>query len=144
MMCDIIYASETAKFGQPEIKLGVIPGMGATQRLTLAIGKSKAMEMFLTGRTMDAAEAERSGLAARVVPADRLLEEAVKAAETIAAMSIPATMMMKEAVNRSFEICLAEGIRFERRAFHSIFATQDKVEGMSAFVEKRMPNFSNR
>ncbi|QEE27929.1 enoyl-CoA hydratase [Terriglobus albidus] len=143
MMCDIIYASETAKFGQPEIKLGVIPGMGGTQRLTLAIGKSKAMEMFLTGRVMDAAEAERSGLVAKVFPVDRLLEEALKTAETIAAMSMPATMMMKEAVNRSFEVCLAEGIRFERRAFHSIFATQDKAEGMSAFVEKRTPNFSN-
>ena len=144
MMCDIIIAADNAKFGQPEIKLGVMPGAGGTQRLTRVVGKAKAMEMCLTGRMMDAAEAERSGLVARVVPAADLLAEAMKMAETIAAMSLPIVMMTKESVNRAYETTLAEGIRFERRVFHAMFATADQKEGMNAFVEKRPPNFENR
>ena len=144
MMCDFIYAAESAKFGQPEIKLGVMPGMGGSQRLTRAIGKSKAMEMCLTGRMMDAAEAERSGLVAKVVPGTGVLEEAMAVAHIIASMSLPASMMVKESINRSYEVSLAEGILFERRGFHSTFATQDKGEGMGAFVEKRVPSFSHR
>ncbi len=144
MMCDIIIAADTAKFGQPEIKLGVIPGIGGTQRLTRAIGKAKAMDLNLTGRMMDAAEAERSGLVARVVPAASLMDEAMKAAETIAAMSLIAVMTAKEAVNRAFETTLAEGIRFERRTFQALFATHDQKEGMAAFVEKRPAKFENR
>jgi enoyl-CoA hydratase len=144
MMCDFIIAADTAKFGQPEIRLGVIPGSGGTQRLTRFVGKSKAMEMCLTGRMMDAAEAERSGLVSRVVPAADLLAEAVKAAETIASMSLPAVMMAKEAVNRSFETTLSEGVRFERRVFHSLFATEDQKEGMAAFAEKRKAQFKHR
>ena len=144
MMCDIIIAADNAKFGQPEIKLGVMPGAGGTQRLTRVVGKAKAMEMCLTGRMMDAAEAERSGLVARVVPAADLLAEAMKTAETIAAMSLPIVMMTKESVNRAYETTLAEGIRFERRVFHAMFATADQKEGMKAFVEKRPPNFENR
>ena len=137
MMCDFILAADTAKFGQPEIKLGVIPGAGGTQRLTRAVGKSKAMEMILTGRMMDAAEAERSGLVSRVVPAASLIEEALKVAASIAALSRPAVYAAKEAVNRAQETTLAEGIRFERRIFHSLFATEDQKEGMRAFAEKR-------
>lgn len=143
MQCDIIIAADNAKFGQPEIKLGVIPGIGGTQRLTHAVGKAKSMEMILTGRMMDAAEAERAGLVARVVPAANLMDEAMKIAETIAAMSLPAVMLAKEAVNRAFEVSLAEGVRFERRVFHSLFATADQKEGMAAFVAKRPPNFKN-
>ena len=143
MMCDFIIAADNAKFGQPEIKLGVIPGIGGTQRLTRAVGKAKAMDMILTGRMMDAAEAERSGLVARVVPAASLMEEAIKAAETIAAMSQPSLLAAKEAVNRSFETSLAEGVRFERRVFHALFATKDRKEGMAAFIEKRPPRFMN-
>jgi enoyl-CoA hydratase len=144
MMCDIILAADTAKFGQPEIKLGVMPGAGGTQRLTRIVGKSKAMEMCLTGRMMDAAEAERSGLVSRVVPAADLLDEALKTAGTIAAMSLPIAMMTKESVNRAYETTLAEGIRFERRVFHAMFATADQKEGMGAFVDKRKPDFQNR
>src|SRR5437867_555580 len=144
MMCDIIIAADTAKFGQPEIKLGVIPGIGGTQRLTRAVGKAKAMDLNLTGRMMDAAEAERSGLVARVVPLASLMDETMKAAETIAGMSLVALMTAKEAVNRAFETTLAEGIRFERRTFHALFATHDQKEGMAAFVEKRPPKFENR
>ena len=144
MMCDFIIASDTAKFGQPEITLGVIPGMGGSQRLTRFVGKSKAMDMCLTGRMMDAAEAERSGLVSRVVPAAELLDEALKAAEKIASLSLPALMMAKEAVNRSYETTLTEGLRFERRVFHSLFAFDDQKEGMAAFAEKRKANFSNR
>ena len=144
MMCDIILAADTAKFGQPEIKLGVMPGAGGTQRLTRIVGKAKAMEMCLTGRMMDAAEAERSGLVARVVPAADLLDEALKTAGTIAAMSLPIAMMTKESVNRAYETTLAEGIRFERRVFHAMFATADQKEGMGAFVDKRKPDFQNR
>jgi enoyl-CoA hydratase len=144
MQCDLIIAADTAKFGQPEIKLGIIPGIGGTQRLTRAVGKAKAMDLCLTGRMMDAAEAERAGLVARVVPAPNLMDEAMKVAETIAAMSLPVLMVAKEAVNRAFETTLAEGIRFERRTFHSLFATQDQKEGMTAFVEKRPPKFQNR
>ncbi|MGO8832814.1 MAG: enoyl-CoA hydratase [Roseiarcus sp.] len=144
MMCDFILAADTAKFGQPEIKLGVIPGVGGTQRLTRFVGKSKAMEMCLTGRLMDAAEAERAGLVSRVVPAAQLLEEALKAAAAIAALSAPSVMTAKECVNRAYETTLAEGVRFERRAFHSLFATEDQKEGMSAFVEKRAPAFKGR
>ena len=143
MMCDFIIAADNAKFGQPEIKLGIIPGIGGTQRLTRAVGKAKAMDLVLTGRMMDAAEAERSGLVARVVPAARLMEEAIKAAETVAAMSQPALLAAKEAVNRSFETSLAEGVRFERRVFHALFATKDRKEGMAAFIEKRPPRFMN-
>ena len=144
MMCDIIIAADTAKFGQPEIKLGVMPGAGGTQRLTRFVGKAKAMEMCLTGRMMDAAEAERSGLVSRVVPAADLLADALKTAATIADMSLVITMMTKETVNRAYETTLTEGIRFERRVFHSMFATDDQTEGMSAFVEKRKPAFKNR
>jgi enoyl-CoA hydratase len=144
MMCDILIAADTAKFGQPEIKLGVLPGMGGSQRLTRAVGKAKAMDLILTGRNMDAEEAERAGLVARVVPADALLDEAKKVAATIAGMSLSASRMAKEAVNRAYESTLAEGLLFERRLFHSAFATDDQTEGMAAFVEKRPPNFSHR
>ncbi|HET7594316.1 MAG TPA: enoyl-CoA hydratase [Stellaceae bacterium] len=144
MMCDTIIAADTAKFGQPEITLGVIPGAGGTQRLTRFVGKAKAMDMVLTGRMMDAAEAERSGLASRVVPAGKLLDEALAVAGRIAEMSRPAVMIAKEAVNRAYETTLAEGVRFERRVFHSLFATEDQKEGMAAFVEKRKPRFKNR
>ena len=143
MQCDLIIAADNAKFGQPEIKLGVIPGIGGTQRLTRAIGKAKAMDLCLTGRMMDAQEAERSGLVARVVPAASLMDEALKAAETIASMSLPAVMVAKEAINRAFETTLAEGVLFERRVFHSLFATKDQKEGMAAFVEKRPAKFTN-
>ena len=143
MMCDLIIAADNAKFGQPEIKLGVIPGIGGTQRLARAVGKAKAMDLILTGRMMDAAEAERSGLVARVVPAASLMEEALKVAETIAAKSQPSLIAAKEAVNRSFETSLAEGVRFERRVFHALFATKDRKEGMAAFIEKRRPRFMN-
>ncbi len=144
MMCDFIIAADTAKFGQPEIRLGVMPGSGGTQRLTRFVGKSKAMEMCLTGRMMDADEAERSGLVSRIVPAADLMTEAMKAADTIAAMSLPAAMMTKEAVNRSYETTLAEGVKFERRVFHSMFATEDQKEGMAAFAEKRKAIFKHR
>ena len=144
MMCDIIIASDTAKFGQPEITLGTIPGIGGTQRLTRAIGKSKAMDLCLTGRMMDAAEAERSGLVARVVPAASLMDEAMKVAETIAGFGLPSVYAAKESVNRAFETTLAEGVRFERRVFHALFATEDQKEGMAAFVEKRPAKFKNR
>ncbi|MGY3491953.1 enoyl-CoA hydratase [Bradyrhizobium sp. USDA 4502] len=144
MMCDIIIAADTAKFGQPEITLGTIPGIGGTQRLTRAIGKSKAMDLCLTGRMMDAAEAERSGLVSRIVPADKLLEEALAAAEKIASMSRPAAAMAKEAVNRAFETPLAEGMNVERNLFHSTFALEDRSEGMAAFIEKRKPVNKNR
>jgi enoyl-CoA hydratase len=143
MQCDLIIAADNAKFGQPEIKLGVIPGIGGTQRLTRAVGKAKAMDLCLTGRMMDAQEAERSGLVARVVPAASLMDEALKAAETIASMSLPSVMVAKESINRAFETTLAEGNRFERRVFHSLFATKDQKEGMAAFVEKRAPKFTN-
>jgi enoyl-CoA hydratase len=144
MMCDIIIAADTAKFGQPEIKLGVMPGAGGTQRLIRQVGKAKAMEMCLTGRMMDAAEAERVGLVSRVVPAAGLLEDAMKTAATIAAMSLPAAMMTKESINRAYETTLAEGIRFERRVFHAMFATADQKEGMAAFVEKRKADFQHK
>jgi enoyl-CoA hydratase len=144
MMCDTIIAAETAKFGQPEVTLGITPGAGGTQRLTRAVGKAKAMDLCLTGRMMDAAEAERSGLVSRVVPADQLLDEALKMAGKIAAMSRPIAMMVKEEVNRAFETTLAEGIKFERRMFHACFAIDDQKEGMAAFVEKRKPVFKNR
>jgi enoyl-CoA hydratase len=144
MMCDFILAADTAKFGQPEIKLGVMPGAGGTQRLTRFVGKSKAMEMCLTGRMMDAAEAERAGLVSRIVPAADLVAEAVKTGEQIAAMSMPIVMMTKESVNRSYETTLAEGIRFERRVFHAMFATADQKEGMAAFVAKAKPAFKHR
>ncbi|MBX9639741.1 MAG: enoyl-CoA hydratase [Mycobacteriaceae bacterium] len=144
MMCDLLIAADTAKFGQPEIKLGVIPGMGGSQRLTRAIGKAKAMDLILTGRTIDAAEAERSGLVSRVVPADDLLTEAKAVATTISQMSLPSARMAKEAVNRAFESTLAEGLLYERRLFHSTFATDDQTEGMTAFIEKRPPDFAHR
>ena len=144
MMCDFIIAADTAKFGQPEITLGVMPGMGGSQRLTRFVGKSKAMDLVLTGRMMDAAEAERCGLVSRVVPAAELVDEAVKAAARIAAFSLPAVMMAKEAVNRSYDTTLAEGLRFERRLFHSMFALEDQKEGMAAFAEKRKADFRNR
>ena len=144
MMCDFIIAADNAKFGQPEITLGVIPGMGGSQRLTRAVGKAKAMDLCLTGRMMDAEEAERSGLVSRIVPADELLETAIAAAEKIANFSLPAVMMAKESVNRSFEVSLDEGLRFERRLFHSLFATEDQKEGMTAFVEKRKASFKHR
>jgi enoyl-CoA hydratase len=144
MMCDIIIAADTAKFGQPEIKLGVIPGAGGTQRLPRAVSKAKAMDLCLTGRMMDAAEAERAGLVSRVVPADGLLAEALAAANQIAEFSLPAVMMAKESVNRAYETTLAEGITFERRVFHSLFATEDQKEGMAAFLEKRKPVFKHR
>ena len=144
MMCDMIIAADNAKFGQPEIMIGTIPGAGGTQRLTRAVGKSKAMDLILTGRQMDAAEAERSGLVARVVPADKLMEEALGIAAKIASYSLPVVMMAKEAVNQAFETGLAEGVKFERRVFHATFATEDQKEGMSAFAEKRPPQFKNR
>ncbi len=144
MMADFIIAADNAKFGQPEIKLGVIPGAGGTQRLTRFVGKSKAMDMCLTGRMMDAQEAERSGLVSRVVPLEDLKTQAIDIANTIADLSRPSVMIAKEAVNRSYETTLEEGIRFERRVFHSLFATNDQKEGMAAFVEKRSPQFKNR
>ncbi|MFN4164899.1 MAG: enoyl-CoA hydratase [Ferrovibrio sp.] len=144
MMCDFIIAADTAKFGQPEINLGTIPGAGGTQRLTRFVGKSKAMEMCLTARMMDAAEAERSGLVSRVVPAAELLNEAFKAADKICSLSRPIVMIAKESVNRAYETTLAEGIRFERRVFHSTFATEDQKEGMSAFAEKRKAAFKHK
>ena len=143
MMCDTIIAAESAKFGQPEITLGIIPGAGGTQRLTRFVGKAKAMDMVLTGRMMDAAEAERSGLVSRIVPNDKLVEEAIKMATQIAAFSRPSVLAAKEAVNRAYETTLAEGVRFERRLFHAMFATADQKEGMAAFVEKRKPAFKN-
>ena len=144
MQCDLIIAADNAKFGQPEIKLGVIPGIGGTQRFTRAVGKAKAMDIMLTGRMMDVEEAERSGLVARIVPLASLVEEAVKVAETIASMSLPSVLAAKEAVNRAFETSLAEGVRFERRVFHSLFATADQKEGMAAFIAKRPPRFENK
>jgi len=144
MLCDFIIAADTAKFGQPEVTLGVIPGMGGSQRLTRLVGKSKAMDMCLTGRTMDAAEAERAGLVSRVVPAADLMKEAMAAANRIAEQSLPALMMAKEAVNRAYETTLAEGLRFERRLFHATFATEDQKEGMAAFAEKRKPAFKDK
>jgi enoyl-CoA hydratase len=144
MMCDIVIAADTARFGQPEITLGTIPGAGGTQRLTRFVGKAKAMDLCLTGRMMDAAEAERAGLVSRIVPAAELLSEAVKIAQRIAGMSRPISMMVKEAVNRAYETTLAEGVRFERRLFHSTFATEDRKEGMEAFIDKRKPAFRNR
>ena len=144
MMCDIVIAADTAKFGQPEIKLGIVPGAGGTQRLPRAIGKAKAMDMVLTGRMMDALEAERSGLVSRVVPADAMMSEAQAVATTICALGMPSVMMAKDAVNRSFEIGLTEGIAYERRLFHSLFGTADQREGMDAFVNKRKPAFSHR
>ena len=144
MMCDLIIAAENAKFGQPEITIGTIPGAGGTQRLARAVGKAKAMDLVLTGRMMDAAEAERSGLVARVVPADKLLDEALGMAAKIASFSLPATLMAKEAVNRAFETSLGEGLKFERRLFHATFGTEDQKEGMSAFAEKRPPSFKHR
>jgi enoyl-CoA hydratase len=144
LQCDLIIAADNAKFGQPEIKLGVIPGIGGTQRLTHAIGKAKAMDLILTGRMMDAQEAERSGLVARIVPLQSLLEEALKVADTIAGMSLPSVLAAKEAVNRAFETSLAEGVRFERRVFHALFATHDQKEGMAAFIEKRPPKFEHK
>jgi enoyl-CoA hydratase len=144
MMCDFIIAADNAVFGQPEISIGAIPGLGGTQRLTRAIGKSKAMEMCLTGRQMKAEEAERSGLVARVVPLADLLDETIKTAEKVARNSQPIAMIAKEAVNRAFESSLTEGLIFERRMFHAIFATADQKEGMNAFAEKRKPNFGNR
>ncbi|KJK05437.1 MULTISPECIES: enoyl-CoA hydratase [Pseudomonas] len=143
MMCDFILAADNAKFGQPEINLGVLPGMGGTQRLTRAVGKAKAMELCLSGRLMGAEEAERAGLVARVVPQAELLEEALKVAATIASKSIPMTMMVKESVNRAFEVNLAEGVRFERRVFHAAFATEDQKEGMAAFIAKREAQFKD-
>jgi enoyl-CoA hydratase len=144
MMCDILIAAETARFGQPEIKLGVIPGAGGTQRLPRAVGKAKAMDMVLTGRMMGAEEAERAGLVSRVVPADKLLDEAVEVGTVIASMPLPAAMMAKECINRAYETPLGEGMLFERRAFHSLFGTPDQKEGMAAFVEKRKANFHHR
>ena len=144
MQCDVVIAADTAKFGQPEIKLGVIPGIGGTQRLTRAVGKAKAMDLVLTGRMMDAAEAERSGLVARVVPAASLMDEAMKAAETIAGLSLPSLMAAKEAINVSQESGLNEGLRFERRIFHALFATEDQKEGMKAFVEKRKADWKQK
>ena len=144
MMCDFIIAADTARFGQPEITLGIIPGAGGTQRLTRAVGKAKAMEMILTGRQMDAAEAERAGLVSRVVPVESLLSEAIKAAEKIASMSLPAVMMAKEAVDTAYETTLAEGVRFERRTFHATFAFEDRSEGMNAFAEKRKATWKHR
>lgn len=143
MMCDFIIAADTAKFGQPEIKLGTMPGAGGTQRLPRAVSKSKAMDMCLTARMMDAAEAERAGLVSRIVAADKLMEETLAAATVIASMSLPVVMMIKESVNRAYESSLADGIQYERRMFHSTFATSDQKEGMTAFLEKRLPNFRN-
>ena len=144
MMCDFIIASDTAKFGQPEITLGTIPGAGGTQRLPRFVGKSKAMDLVLTGRMMDAAEAERCGLVSRVVPLADLMADAIATAEKIAGMSLPATMVAKEAVNRAFETTLSEGVRFERRTFHATFAFEDRAEGMAAFADKRKPNWKHR
>ncbi|MEJ6013190.1 enoyl-CoA hydratase [Corynebacterium sp. H127] len=144
MMCDFIIAGDKAKFGQPEINLGVTPGMGGSQRLTRAVGKAKAMEMCLTGRMMPAEEAEQSGLVARVVPAESLLDEALKTAETIAAKSLVASRMVKEQINAAYEMTLAQGIQYERRTFHSLFSSEDQKEGMAAFVEKREPEFKHR
>jgi len=144
LQCDLIIAADNAKFGQPEIKLGIIPGIGGTQRLTRAVGKAKAMDLILTGRMMDAQEAERSGVAARIVPLANLLDETLKVAETIATMSLPSVLAAKEAVNTALETSLAEGVRFERRIFHSLFATADQKEGMAAFVQKRPAKFENK
>ena len=144
LMCDIVIAADTARFGQPEIKIGVIPGAGGTQRLPRAVGKAKAMDLILTARTMDAQEAERAGLVSRVVAADKLLEESLAAAATIASFSLPSVMMAKEAVNRAFESPLSEGMLFERRLFHALFATEDQKEGMAAFLEKRKPDFKHK
>ena len=144
MMCDMIICADNAKFGQPEIKLGVMPGAGGTQRLTRQIGKSKAMDMILTGRMMDAEEAERSGLVSRIFPLDDLVTETLKIAQSIAELSRPSVMLSKEAINRAYETTLSEGIRFERRVFHSLFSTEDQTEGMEAFVEKRKPQFKNK
>ncbi len=144
MMCDMIFAADTAKFGQPEIKLGTMPGLGGSQRLPRAVGKAKAMDMCLTARMMDATEAERAGLVARIFPADTLLEETLKAAQTIAGYSLPVIMMIKESVNRAFESSLNEGLLFERRVFHATFALEDQKEGMAAFAQKRKPSFKNR
>ncbi|MBB6157326.1 enoyl-CoA hydratase [Pseudomonas sp. JAI115] len=144
LMCDFILAGDNAKFGQPEINLGVLPGMGGTQRLTRAVGKAKAMEMCLSGRMIDAVEAERCGIVARIVPSDELLDEALKVAAVIASKSLPIAMMIKESVNRAFEVNLTEGVRFERRVFHAAFATQDQKEGMAAFVAKRTPEFTGK
>ena len=144
MACDIIIAAENAKFGQPEVNLGIVPGAGGTQRLPRAVGKAKAMDMCLTARMIDAAEAERSGLVSRVVPLDKLMEEAMAVADKIAAYSLPVVMMIKESVNRAYESSLTEGILFERRVFHSGFALADQKEGMAAFAEKRKPVFKNR
>ena len=144
MMCDFILAAENAKFGQPEINIGVMPGSGGTQRLARFIGKAKTMEMCLTGRMMDAEEAERAGLVSRIVPAGELVDEAVKVAQKIAGFSMPSVLMTKESVNRAYETTMAEGVRFERRLFQSLFATEDKSEGMTAFIEKREPQFKNR
>ena len=144
MMCDFILAADTAKFGQPEVTIGTIPGAGGTQRLTRLVGKSKAMEMCLSGRMMDAEEAERSGLVSRVVPAEDLIEEAISTGEAIAKLSLPIVMMAKEAVNSAYETTLAEGVHFERRLFHATFSTEDQKEGMAAFAEKRQPTFKNR
>jgi enoyl-CoA hydratase len=144
MQCDLIIAADNAKFGQPEIKLGIIPGIGGTQRLTRAVGKAKAMDIMLTGRMMDVNEAERAGLVARIVPLADLLDEAIKTAETIASMSLPSVLAAKEAVNVAFETSLAEGVRFERRVFHSMFATADQKEGMAAFIAKRPAKFENK
>lgn len=143
MMCDFIIAADTARFGQPEIKLGTMPGAGGTQRLPRAVSKAKAMDLCLTSRMMDAVEAERAGLVSRVVPADKLMEEALAAAATIAGMSLPIAMMVKESINRAYETTLAEGVQYERRLFHSTFATEDQKEGMKAFIEKRLPSFRN-
>ena len=144
LMCDFILAGDNAKFGQPEINLGVLPGMGGTQRLTRAVGKAKAMEMCLSGRMIDAVEAERCGIVARIVPSDELLDEALKVAAVVASKSLPIAMMVKESVNRAFEVNLTEGVRFERRVFHAAFATQDQKEGMAAFVAKRAPEFTGK
>ena len=144
MMCDIVIAAESAKFGQPEIKLGIIPGAGGTQRLPRAVGKAKAMDLVLTARMMDAAEAERAGLVSRVVPADKLLAEALAVGATLCALSAPSLMMAKECVNRAFEGALADGVSYERRLFHSLFATEDQKEGMEAFVNKRKPVFKHQ
>jgi enoyl-CoA hydratase len=144
MQCDLIIAADNAKFGQPEIKLGIIPGIGGTQRFTRAVGKAKAMDIVLTGRMMEVEEAERAGLVARIVPLASLVDEAIKVAETIAAMSLPSVLAAKEAVNTAFETSLAEGVRFERRIFHALFATADQKEGMAAFIAKRPPKFENK
>jgi len=144
MMCDFILASDTAKFGQPEITIGAMPGAGGTQRMTRFIGKSKAMEMCLTGRMMDVEEAERCGLVSRIIPKGELRDEAIRVAKQIASFSRPSVLLTKESVDRAYETTLSEGIRFERRVFHSVFATEDQKEGMAAFIEKRKPNFKNR